>query len=199
MPTQDAVLEAKINTIIGSTVEGSSLRSFALFTRGAWCLGVGRLADAKEHAAALLADLRQGGFSCHFASIPVFVQLVLPYAREVHYFARSQPCNSVDHVALTSLQWLNLRHRAASVPANTVDASLYETTLSFRAMFDHPAWASAEMNQEPLHKDFATAQAVCIQLAEGVGRKAAGLVSTMSEKDARAHDSGYEEEDEEDD
>lgn len=189
---------SKADRVINATIPGSPVRPLAFLTKGFLFMVMGDVMPAREQAALLLADLREGGVSTYYASVPFFVTSVLPYSSELSFRAMSKPTSNVDLVALASLQWMSMRQRFSKLPSNSVDAKFYDATLSYRTIFSNPAWSAPELNQEPLKADFVAAQTTCIQLSELMGRQAAGMATQKSSTHRHEHDSGYEEEEDDD-
>lgn len=195
--TKDDQFAEKIRRVISSVAQDSPDLPLARLTLGFWALGVGDKQLAQQQASCLLGDLRQGGPSGYYASIPFFVTMVLPFSRELNFYAVNKPTTSLDMLALTSLQWLTLRRQYLRLVDNTVDARFYDATLSFRTVLNSSTWAAKELNQPDFQVDFVTAQSTCIQLVESMGRKAAGIGSALSSvSSSRSFDSGFEEEEE---
>lgn len=193
MPFDDGQAGRKIDQILASTVKGSPVQQLAILTRGFWSLGTGDIQAARQHAAVLLTDLRQGGQAAEFASIPIFINLMLPFSTGLHEASMRKPkSTSVDSIALASLEWLSLRRQYTKLPEGSIDARFYDSTLTFRKILNNPSWSAADVQKGSLRESFFSAQSACIQLVEMMGRRAAGM-SLPCDLPTKDHDSGSEE------
>jgi hypothetical protein len=165
-PDDSADLALDIDRLVGTTVSGSPAHSLALLTKGFWSMGIGDMAEARRYAFVLLSEFKQNGPAAHLAATQAFIQLLLPSALDLKLDAIKPPTNDVDVLAFTCLKWLDLRRQCSLMPAETTSKSLYQSSLAVRQLFNNPVWQQALV---------ATPQTLCIQMAELLGRKAAGM------------------------
>ncbi|GAA5987139.1 hypothetical protein JCM5350_003858 [Sporobolomyces pararoseus] len=218
---RDGEMEETLNVVFKASVGGSEVRSLTLMTRAILDAfketktvqedGQQAHVVARACMSALLTEAKQGGPFRRFASASPLCQLLLP-TLPTDFVASFPPItesvNSVDHVAATTLSWLNLRRQnlhlltdrsaypspppsptATPAPAfDKVDLKSHAQALSVRRLLAHDAFRSDVSSFSTTDDgaiDFEEAKDLLVDALTELARRVAGLGS-------RDDDSGVE-------
>ncbi|GAA5953692.1 hypothetical protein JCM3765_006939 [Sporobolomyces pararoseus] len=217
---KDREMDETLSVVFKASVEGSEVRSLTLMTRAILDMFTEAKTeqedDQKAHAIAracinsLLNEAKQGGPFVRFASASPLCQLLLPTLPTdliASFPPITESVNAVDHLAATTLSWLNLRRQnlhlltdrsaypspppsPTSTPSpvfDKVDLKSHAQALSVRRLLAHDVFRSYDSSfpTNDSSIDFEEAKDLLVDALTELARRAAGLGS-------RDDDSGVE-------